>query len=143
MPGDIGRKLGGDELTSGSVCQSLLLQGVGSFPAMCRRCNLSAGKPTATPAACAPKHFEWLVDWWSLEGEVILDPFMGSGTTGAAAAILGRKFIGIEIDTQYFDLACERIEDSGRQGDMLLSEPPKAAKTSPELMRALEVLLTQ
>ena len=43
-------------------------------------------------------------------GETILDPFMGSGTTGVACANLGRKFIGIEIERQYFDIACERIE---------------------------------
>jgi len=45
----------------------------------------------------------------------ILDPFMGSGTTGVAAMQLGRKFIGIEIEPKYFDIACERIEDSQRQ----------------------------
>jgi len=41
---------------------------------------------------------------------VIFDPFMGSGTTGVACADLGRKFIGIEIERKYFDIACERIE---------------------------------
>ena len=40
----------------------------------------------------------------------ILDPFMGSGTTGVACAELGRKFIGIEIEEKYFDIACKRIE---------------------------------
>jgi len=42
-------------------------------------------------------------------GDTILDPFMGSGTTGVACARLGRKFIGIEIEPKYFDIACERI----------------------------------
>jgi site-specific DNA-methyltransferase (adenine-specific) len=42
--------------------------------------------------------------------DVILDPFMGSGTTGVACANLGRKFVGIEIEQKYFDVACERIE---------------------------------
>ena len=46
----------------------------------------------------------------------ILDPFMGSGTTGVACANLGRKFIGIEIDEKYFDIACERIEAAQAQG---------------------------
>lgn len=44
------------------------------------------------------------------KSETILDPFMGSGTTGVACANLGRKFIGIEIERKYFDIACERIE---------------------------------
>jgi DNA modification methylase len=44
------------------------------------------------------------------DAETILDPFMGSGTTGVACANLGRKFIGIEIEPKYFDIACERIE---------------------------------
>jgi DNA modification methylase len=43
-------------------------------------------------------------------GSIILDPFMGSGSTGVACANLGRQFIGIEIEPKYFDIACERIE---------------------------------
>jgi len=48
--------------------------------------------------------------------EVILDPFMGGGTTGVACANLGRKFIGIELERKYFDIACERIEAAYAQG---------------------------
>ena len=51
----------------------------------------------------------------SVEGSV-LDPFMGSGTTGVACANLGRKFIGIEIEERYFDIACERIAAAYAQG---------------------------
>ena len=47
---------------------------------------------------------------------VVLDPFMGSGTTGVACMNLGRKFIGIEIEEKYFNIACERIEQSQKQG---------------------------
>ena len=47
---------------------------------------------------------------------LICDPMMGSGTTGIAALRLGRKFAGIEIETKYFDIACERI---GREHDQL------------------------
>jgi site-specific DNA-methyltransferase (adenine-specific) len=57
----------------------------------------------------------WLVDLASRQGETVLDPFMGSGTTGVAALQLGRKFIGIELDPAYFDIACRRIEDAQRQ----------------------------
>jgi site-specific DNA-methyltransferase (adenine-specific) len=46
----------------------------------------------------------------TVAGQAVLDPFMGSGTTGVACAELGRPFIGIEIDPKYFDIACSRIE---------------------------------
>jgi len=55
---------------------------------------------------------EWCVK--KMEGDV-LDPFMGSGTTGVAAVRLGRKFFGIEQHEPYFDIACERIENAQRQ----------------------------
>ena len=50
----------------------------------------------------------------------ILDPFMGSGTTGVAAAELGRKFIGIEVDPKYFDIACKRICGALKQHDLFI-----------------------
>ena len=49
---------------------------------------------------------------------------MGSGTTGVAAVKLGRKFIGIEIEPKYFDIACRRISEALKQPDMFV-EPPK------------------
>lgn len=55
-----------------------------------------------------------------LDAELILDPFMGSGTTGVACVKEGRKFIGIELDEEYFDIACKRIEEAQRQGDLFL-----------------------
>jgi site-specific DNA-methyltransferase (adenine-specific) len=51
-------------------------------------------------------------------GQMILDPFMGSGTTGIAAVQLGRSFIGIEKDPEYFALACERLDKAQRQGSL-------------------------
>ena len=62
--------------------------------------------------------------------ETILDPFMGSGTTGVACAQLGRKFIGIEIERRYFDIACERIEKAYAQGKLFeepVTKPEQAA----------------
>lgn len=53
-------------------------------------------------------------------GETILDPFMGSGTTGVAAVQMGRDFIGIEREEKYFDIACRRIEQAQRQGDLFI-----------------------
>ena len=55
--------------------------------------------------------------------ETILDPFMGSGTTGVAAIQMGRKFIGIEREPKYFDIACERIEAASKQVDMFIEQP--------------------
>lgn len=53
-------------------------------------------------------------------GQVILDPFMGSGTTGVAAVMASRGFIGIEREPKYFDIACKRIEDAQRQADLFI-----------------------
>ena len=61
--------------------------------------------------------------------ETILDPFMGSGTTGVAAIQMGRKFIGIEREPKYFDIACKRIEQASKQVDMFI-EQPKQEQTS-------------
>ena len=60
--------------------------------------------PTQKPIAV----MEWTLGF--MPHGVVLDPFMGSGTTGVACAKLGRKFIGIEIEPKYFDIACRRIE---------------------------------
>ena len=59
----------------------------------------------------------------------ILDPFMGSGTTGVACVKLNRKFIGIEIEPKYFDIACKRIEDTYQRG--LFFEDKKKLKFKP------------
>ena len=63
----------------------------------------------------------------SREKELIADPFMGSGTTGVACVKTGRKFIGIEIEPKYFDIACRRIQAALDAPDMFV-EPPKPAK---------------
>lgn len=57
--------------------------------------------------------------------KLILDPFMGSGTTGVACAQLGRSFIGIEREPAYFDIACKRIEQAYKQGQLFEHEPIK------------------
>ena len=59
---------------------------------------------------------EWCVNCVVRPRGSCLDPFMGSGTTGVACANLGRKFIGIEIEPKYFEIACERIDAAYRQG---------------------------
>lgn len=75
--------------------------------------------PTQKPVAL----MEWCIGFLP-DAQTILDPFMGSGTTGVAAIKLGRKFIGIEIEPKYFDIACRRIEEQWRQ-PRLFDEPQK------------------
>ena len=65
---------------------------------------------------------------WTLgfvpNAESILDPYLGSGTTGVAAVKLGRRFIGIEREPKYFDIACRRISDALARPDLFIA-PPK------------------
>jgi site-specific DNA-methyltransferase (adenine-specific) len=70
-----------------------------------------SGHPTGKPVGL----FSEFVYDFTDQGETILDPFMGSGTTGVAAVNLQRKFIGIERDQKYFDIACKRIEQAQAQ----------------------------
>ncbi len=74
--------------------------------------------PTEKPVTLVAQ----LVADFSDKGETILDPFMGSGTTGVAAMQMGRHFIGIEKDPDYFAIACQRIEKAQRQGRMAFEE---------------------
>ncbi len=64
------------------------------------------------------------------EAHTTLDPFMGSGTTGVACANLGRKFIGIEIEPKYFDIACRRIDQAYKQPRLFKDEPAKVEQVS-------------
>lgn len=73
------------------------------------------GHPTQKPL----RLMKWCVDFVP-DAETILDPFMGSGTTGVAAVQMGRRFIGIEREPKYFDIACKRIEDAQRQSDLFI-----------------------
>ena len=58
---------------------------------------------------------KWLVNKGSLPGDTVIDPFMGSGTTGVACVNLGRTFIGIEKEPRYFEIAKKRIEEAQKQ----------------------------
>jgi site-specific DNA-methyltransferase (adenine-specific)/modification methylase len=72
----------------------------------------------------------WCIQQVADNPKTILDPFMGSGTTGVAAIQLGRKFIGIEREPKYFDIACKRIEQAVAQGQLFAPEPVKQLQTS-------------
>lgn len=58
---------------------------------------------------------EYLIKTYTVEGEIVLDNCMGSGSTGVACVNTGRKFIGIELDKKYFDIAKNRIEESEKE----------------------------
>lgn len=79
------------------------------------------GHPTEKPIALMTE----LIFDFTNAGQTILDPFMGSGTTGVACVKTGRKFIGIELDRRYFDIACERIEKAYSQPDLFIQAPEK------------------
>lgn len=104
--------------------------------------NVGRGmRPNCISGACDPvgdiEHpcpkpllfMQWLVQRASVAGDRVLDPFMGSGTTGVACAKLGRKFIGIEIEPKYFDISRKRIEETYKQGDFFVEKPKPAKQT--------------
>ena len=74
----------------------------------------SFGHPAQMPEGLANQ----LIDICTLPGQIVLDPFMGSGTTGVACIQTGRDFIGIEIDPGYFAIAEKRIKDAQAQGTL-------------------------
>jgi DNA modification methylase len=88
----------------------------------CPRSDPGRVHPTQKPLAL----MRWSVS--KVKGDTILDPFMGSGTTGVACIQLGRKFIGIERERKYFDIACERIAKEHSQPRFELAPAPKKAE---------------
>ena len=78
-----------------------------------KRQGVAENRSFCHPAQKPVEVMEWCTSYSS---GLVCDPFMGSGTTGVACANLGRKFIGIEIERKYFDIACERIEAAYAQG---------------------------
>jgi DNA modification methylase len=78
-------------------------------------------------------HMDYVLERFVRPASTVLDPFMGSGTTGVAAVKLGRKFIGIEIEPKYFDIACKRISDALKQPDMFIKRPTPAKQEAFEL----------
>lgn len=79
-----------------------------------------AAHPTQKPVAL----MAWCIDRIG-RPRVVLDPFMGSGTTGVAAMQLGCGFIGIEREAKYFDIACRRIEQAANQGHLFAPPSPQ------------------
>jgi len=79
---------------------------------MLRRGDDVRKHPTQKPVGV----MKWCLEQLPEKAETVLDPFMGSGTTGVACAEMDKQFIGIELDEEYFDIACKRIDDAYKQG---------------------------
>ena len=73
---------------------------------------------------------EWCVRQLPAEASTVLDPFMGSATTGVACVRLGKPFIGIEREPEYFEIACERIRRAQAQPNLFSEPPPKPQQGS-------------
>ena len=110
-------KLMGGDFADGELAWTSLDRALRKFT----MCNKMGGKehPTQKPVAL----MEWCLGFLP-KAQSILDPFMGSGTTLYACQRLGRNGTGIELDPDYFDIACRRVEEATRQPDMFI-EPPK------------------
>jgi site-specific DNA-methyltransferase (adenine-specific)/modification methylase len=109
------KKLGGDfsdgELIYTNKRMALRSLSVHAFE------GLSGGKDRQHPTQKPIKLMAWCLGFIP-DANTVLDPFMGSGTTGVACVQLGRSFIGIEREPKYFDIACERIYNAYRQNTL-------------------------
>lgn len=91
------------------------------------KCSGNLGHPAPMPYSMARDH----ISSWTNSGDNVLDPFMGSGTTLVACAKMGRKGIGIELDPNYFEIACKRVEEAYSQPDMFVEQPKPKPKPKP------------
>lgn len=133
------KKCGGFEKWTGADCEIVWHSREGRAPRLHRqlwmgtirdghrtagqKTNPASNHPTEKPVLLLTE----LIKRLDPNNLMILDPFMGSGTTGVAAVKLGRKFIGIEIEPKYFDIARRRIGEALKQPDLFI-EKPKPAK---------------
>lgn len=125
MPGYLGSVLGGNE-TAYVFGQPVKSQeGRRVIPSVSPKAQPSDRPANGHPCSRAQIHSDWIIHWFSDEGETVLDPFMGSATTGISCIKQGRKFIGCEVMPKYFELACRRIEEAYRQPDLFIAPPKK------------------
>lgn len=122
IPGHMGRLLSGNECAYAFGRPVKSQPGRHIIPSLAPKAQPSDRPQNGHPCSRAIVHQEWLVNWFSEQTETVLDPFMGSGTTAEACIRKGRKFVGIEIEPQYFDIACRRVERSQRQPDQMVME---------------------
>ena len=100
---------GGKPWSAGTASKDFII--ANTAPVIANPNNIEKGHPCPRPLDLMMS----VVGQWVRPDTTCLDPFMGSGTTGVACMNLGRKFIGIEIEPKYFDIACERIDQAQRQ----------------------------
>jgi site-specific DNA-methyltransferase (adenine-specific) len=86
--------------------------------------NDNGGRPAPHPTTKPEPLMRELISLFTNSRETILDPFMGSGSTGVAAIKLARNFVGIELDIKFFDIACKRVSEALKQPDMFLDWRP-------------------
>lgn len=112
-------KMMGGDFSDGELAWTSLDMALRSF----RLCNKTHGKehPTQKPV----KLIEWCLGFLP-NAHTILDPYAGSGTTAVACVKRGLSFVGIEREPRYFDIACKRIEDAYKQGDLFIEKPKPA-----------------
>lgn len=113
-------KLMGGDFADGELAWTSLDRSLRKFVL----CNKMGGKvhPTQKPVAL----MEWCLGFLP-NADTILDPFAGSGSTGVACVNMGRRFIGIERDPDYFQIMVKRIDEAMRQPRLELPEPPAPA----------------
>ena len=104
-----------------------MMQGKSELEGHLQQGNKKLNEPRYHPTQKPIPVMSWCIKRLPAQCETILDPFMGSGTTGVAAVGLGKKFIGIELDPEYFDIACQRIEKAVHSRSLLsfATEPPR------------------
>jgi DNA modification methylase len=112
------KKMGGD-FSDGELAWTSQKRAVRDF-SKSPFAGLSGGHDRVHPTQKPIDLMKWCINFLP-NAQTILDPFLGSGTTGVAAVQMGRKFIGIEREPKYFDIACKRIEDAQKQGDLFIS----------------------
>jgi len=91
-----------------------------------------SGMDKAHPSQKPVALMEWCLGFLP-NAKTILDPFMGSGTTLVACQRMGRQGIGIELDPDYFAIACKRVDEAARQDDLFIAAPPPKPKQEPLL----------
>jgi len=94
--------------------------------------SINEGKehPTQKPVDI----MKWCIGFLPVDVGTILDPFMGSGTTGVAAVKKGKAFYGIEREPKYFDIACRRIADALSRPDLFVPPPAPAARAQQDIL---------
>lgn len=100
-----------------------------SIDMLCRQFERSIGATNAERVGHPTQKPQILMEWCiglAPDSAKVCDPYMGSGTTGVACALLGKAFTGIERERKYFDIACRRIEDAQRQAPLI---PHEEART--------------